>query len=319
MPRKRRRSKIDISAKATAKVEASAKASLQRKKNITEVIPPDVTRAKAARWLDLISPITEWAGLKGDALRYRRSQLRIQQEASLERLAKSIQKKIEGQAIVHPLPPKILIPALEAVSLEDVESPLLDWWADLLVTGVTSKAIRPYLIDLMSKPGPEEAKYIERQWELASYGDESQLLQPVYSRFTLYTRIKTDIYSIMRRETKTTGDAWRTETTELFMNAARESWLTWSKEHCCIAARVTLPWIGSTTRNIIDGGSVPQDICLGLRLIDYHNYSETFDTLGLMGQHWQLEVLQFSELGVEFMKACRPSAQSSKGGAKKWT
>jgi hypothetical protein len=49
--------------KAEAKVEAVA--SFQRKKHVTEVIPPDVTRAKAGAWLDLISPVTEWAGLKG--------------------------------------------------------------------------------------------------------------------------------------------------------------------------------------------------------------------------------------------------------------
>lgn len=69
--------KIRLSIKGTAKAEAIAKAVFERKKSITEVIPPDVTRAKAGRWLDLISPITEWAGLKGDALRFRRAQLRI--------------------------------------------------------------------------------------------------------------------------------------------------------------------------------------------------------------------------------------------------
>jgi hypothetical protein len=80
MPKK---SRFKAQAKAIAKIEASAKASYLRKKVITEIIPPDVSRTKASAWLTLISPITEWAGLKGDALKYRRQQLRIQQKETL--------------------------------------------------------------------------------------------------------------------------------------------------------------------------------------------------------------------------------------------
>src|SRR6266567_3089259 len=46
----------------------------------TQQVPADVTRAKAGAWLDLISPLTEWAGLKGDALRHKREMLRVQRE-----------------------------------------------------------------------------------------------------------------------------------------------------------------------------------------------------------------------------------------------
>jgi hypothetical protein len=55
-----------VKGSAAANFEAVAKATYTRKRTITEVIPPDVTRAKASDWLDLISPLTEWAGLKGD-------------------------------------------------------------------------------------------------------------------------------------------------------------------------------------------------------------------------------------------------------------
>src|ERR1043165_586819 len=118
-----------IDAKASAKVEAVARATYQRKRTTTEIIPADVTRAKAGRWLDLISPITEWAGLRGDALRFQRDQLRIRQEAALEKLADTVRGMMQGQMVLHPLPPKILVPALEAVSLEDPMSPLIHWWA----------------------------------------------------------------------------------------------------------------------------------------------------------------------------------------------
>jgi hypothetical protein len=87
-----------IKAEATAKAELVARATYQRKHSTTEVIPPDVTRAKAIRWLDLISPITEWAGLKGDALRHQRQQLRIQQDIALEQLAETVHAKMANSA-----------------------------------------------------------------------------------------------------------------------------------------------------------------------------------------------------------------------------
>jgi hypothetical protein len=165
----RKRSKLG--AKLTARLDVGAKATFQRKKSITEVIPPDVTRARASRWLDLISPITEWAGLKGDALRHKRDQLRIQQETALELLAKSIHKKMEHQQVVHPLPPKILVPALEGASLEDPESPLVEWWANLLVSGATEGRLRPYFVDLMKTIGPEEAEFLKQMWDKYSSVD----------------------------------------------------------------------------------------------------------------------------------------------------
>jgi hypothetical protein len=105
---KPRKTKFSVAGIASAKIEASAKAIIQRKKVITEVIPPDVTRAKAGAWLTLISPITEWAGLKGDALRHKREQLRIQQEITLQRIAIELSKKIGNRTVVRPVPTKIL-------------------------------------------------------------------------------------------------------------------------------------------------------------------------------------------------------------------
>jgi len=85
-----------IKAEATAKAELAVKAIYQRKHSTTEVIPPDVTRAKAGAWLDIISPITEWAGLKGDELHFKRQQLRIQREAALEQLAVLVDRKMKA-------------------------------------------------------------------------------------------------------------------------------------------------------------------------------------------------------------------------------
>jgi hypothetical protein len=80
---------------AAVKAEATAKLAIERKKLTTEVIPPDVTRAKACAWLTLFSPLTEWAGLSGDRLRHRREMLRIQNEEVLAEIVKESVKRCD--------------------------------------------------------------------------------------------------------------------------------------------------------------------------------------------------------------------------------
>jgi hypothetical protein len=177
-----------IKAEATARAEISAKIIRQRKHSITEVIPPDVTRAKVSAWLNILSPITEWAGLKGDALRYQRQQLRIQQDAALDRLARIVKKKMESGRVSTPLPPKILVPALEAASLESANSPLIEWWANLLVSGATGGEIRPYLINLMKAIGPQEVKCLSQIWTGLSTKEEY-----ISGEFNLPLRVAFDL------------------------------------------------------------------------------------------------------------------------------
>jgi Abortive infection alpha len=133
MPRKPRQG-VGVSASADAKIEAIAKASYERKRTITEVIPPDVTRAKAGAWLDLISPFTEWAGLRGDELRSRRELLRLQREDVLVEIATRARSKLGSAQTGRPIPNKFLVPFLEQASLEDPDSSLVDIWAGLLVS-----------------------------------------------------------------------------------------------------------------------------------------------------------------------------------------
>jgi hypothetical protein len=105
--------------------------SFNRSKKITEHIPEDAARAKVHAWLDVISPITEWAGLKGDALRRKRELMRLEQEASLVALGQKLKEKLEGKTIT-PLAPKVLIPSLEKASLEPPDSEMIAKWANLL-------------------------------------------------------------------------------------------------------------------------------------------------------------------------------------------
>jgi hypothetical protein len=173
-----------LGATAIVKAEASAKISYKRTKATTEVIPPDVTRAKSARWLDLISPITEWAGLKGDALRYRREQLRLQQEDVLLRIAKSVQDKMESQSTLQPISTKLLVPALEKASLEDAgDEFMVDLWANLLVSA-TAGAVPPRFPTIIGDLNSNQAKMFvaicERNMDKAQYRN-SVLDETAYS------------------------------------------------------------------------------------------------------------------------------------------
>lgn len=121
-----------VELRASAKLEASAK--YEVKKTVQEVIPEDVTRAKVGAWLTIISPITHWAGLKGDELRYKRELLRLQQEETLLKIAKKYDKRRNKEKPTKQVPPKFLVPFLERASLEQPDSDLVDLWSNLLVS-----------------------------------------------------------------------------------------------------------------------------------------------------------------------------------------
>jgi hypothetical protein len=107
--------------------------SINKSKEVVELVPEDASRAKVHAWLDIISPITEWAGLKGDALRHKRELLRLEQEASLASLGQKLKQRLDGESIT-PISSKVLIPSLEMASLESPDSEMIDRWANLLAT-----------------------------------------------------------------------------------------------------------------------------------------------------------------------------------------
>jgi hypothetical protein len=158
---------------ASAKIEASAKLSLSRKKNVTEVIPPDVTRAKAGAWLDLVSPLTEWAGLKGDQLRHKRDILRLQREDVLLRIAQKAKQEIEREGKpIEAVPNKFLIPFLEQASLEDPDSGLVDLWASLLASASTNfKPYHIHFVSLISRLSGEQGKIFQSMLKTESAND----------------------------------------------------------------------------------------------------------------------------------------------------
>lgn len=156
--KQKKRGQVKISAIAEAKLGATYAV----KKSVKEVIPPDATRAKIASWLDLISPLTEWAGLKGDELRLKRDVLRLHREETLSRIASSISAKgpiILGQSKV---PNKFIVNFLEKASLENPDDELVDLWANLLISAAESyNPHQVHFINVISQLTAKQAKLFE--------------------------------------------------------------------------------------------------------------------------------------------------------------
>jgi hypothetical protein len=324
MARKKSAPEATIKAEATAKAELSA--TYQRKRTTTEVIPPDVTRAKASAWLTLISPITEWAGLKGDALRFKRHQLRIQQEAALEELAAAIDGKMRGQEVSQRLPAKILVPALEAASLEQPGSMLIDWWANLLVAAVVKEAMRPYLVELMRQLGPEEAALLETIWSrihknLVEVGLNIFTIKAV--RMQVTSTIQRSLNKIYAPHYLSTPGKRNEDSVEFQNKIGSEvnSIICWADEigvPCEISAPIFLEKGTahiSQPSSFLHKSGASIDVCKALNILrDYTHFEPVPGLIGFEAKY-EVRMLEFTELGLEFMNACRGSALQSKAAS----
>ena len=205
MSKKQIKTPINVRANASAKVEAIAKASYVRKKTTTEIIPPDVTRARSNAWLDLISPLTEWAGLKGDKLRFQRTQLRLQREDVLTEIVDCARRKIGNvDETAKPIPNKFLVPFLEQASLEDLDSPLIDMWASLLASAAeTFSSHHTHFVSIISQLSPRQGAILNSligevsadRWEMARdsvQGLQGHAVRRTIEKIVLEMPIRTD-------------------------------------------------------------------------------------------------------------------------------
>jgi hypothetical protein len=161
---KKRISAPKVKAEATAKAVLVAKATYQRKRISSEIIPADVTRAKAGAWLDLISPLTEWAGLRGDQIRHKREMLRVQREEVIEKIGRRVSLRLSKHpSPTQSIPTKFIVPFLEKASLEDLNSELIETWCNLLTSAATN--FNHHMVrfcSILSEIGPAEVKFMSR-------------------------------------------------------------------------------------------------------------------------------------------------------------
>lgn len=134
--------KIELGAKLEAKTE----------------IPSDASGRAVHSALDAVSPFTESLGFVGDLVRHLRSDEVITKIFTLARnILKSRGKKPE------PVPRKLMVPLLEKASCEDLESELIEMWANLLAQASTeydSSLIT--FCDIISRLGKREAEALKK-------------------------------------------------------------------------------------------------------------------------------------------------------------
>jgi Abortive infection alpha len=113
------------------KKESRSKAKFEiSSQKISASLPAEQVSAVGEQIRELTSPLVESAGLVGDYIRF------FRQRAAVRALAKVKQLAFERNVKLKPIPPKMLIPWVEAVSLEEEDSSLINLWSNLLVSAV---------------------------------------------------------------------------------------------------------------------------------------------------------------------------------------
>lgn len=130
-----------------------ARASLEAK--ISTEIPAQSSGRLVDALTDIIRPFSERRGLKAD-------QVRLQREEVLIEIARRARHRLEiGNQPINPLPNKFLVPFLEKASLEELDSVLLDRWADLLASCSADPAsAHPRFVQILSELNAEEAQLL---------------------------------------------------------------------------------------------------------------------------------------------------------------
>jgi hypothetical protein len=135
---------LELSARAQAKIEIKAE------------IPRESTGRLVDALTDIIRPFSEKRGLKADILRLQREEVLIQ----IGQLAR--QRALEENVAPNPLPNKFLVPFLEKSSTEEVDSELVERWANLLLSASKNFNSRYILYtNILSNLGPEDVKFLD--------------------------------------------------------------------------------------------------------------------------------------------------------------
>jgi hypothetical protein len=58
---------------------------------------------------------------------------------------------------------------------------------------------------------------------------------------------------------------------------------------------------------LIDEAGASMDVCIGLNILEYRTYIEPIKGFLGIESTYEIRILSFTRLGIEFMKACRPT------------
>lgn len=307
----------DTPERSSIRVDVGVKASLELKAEI----PKETSGRILDALTDAIRPFTEKRGLKADIIRLQR------EDVALEIAKRALKRKeIEGLTFKS-VPNKILVPILERGSLEEPESALIDWWSNLLTSSATKGAIRPFLIDLMSALGDQEAKFLHSLWTDYSaqlrnagtfLGEPEHIMNYVVS--TVKPKLDEHLSKIFATGQNSSIDFGKMASVlgrTMFELAAWGDGVGVPFElsaPVAINRNGALAIIGQKSSRIEQAGSAV-DVCKALNILREYTHFEPVP--GLIGAQARYDVraLIFTRLGVEFMKACMPAAQST---AQQW-
>jgi hypothetical protein len=292
----------------------SARVRYERKRVTSEIIPEDVTRARNSAWLTLISPVTEWAGLRGDRLRHQRELLRIQQETTLTRIARlAVEKHGPLKSPDKPLPNKFIVPFLEKASLEEPDSPLITLWANLLVSASTNyKSAHLHFLDIIHRMSPEQARILQRMVDRAD--DEDTFLNNYEEIAEI--RGKSELINFLSwyltRSDKYYPHPKTDDELQHFLIDAFDIW--------CISVCYMSLHSKNTQRNLIlspdyalyaSSEAVDHEILQALGILTRITaYSIELDSQGEHDWHLDVDFYRITSLGLYFAEACKMFSDS---------
>jgi Abortive infection alpha len=114
--------------------------------DISIVVPKQSTGRLLDAFTDMIRPFSEARGLKADQIRLQREEVAIE-------IAKRAKQRLDiKKGVEHPVPIKILVPLMEAASLEDLgDDFMIEKWANLLASAATSNSVEPRFISILKE------------------------------------------------------------------------------------------------------------------------------------------------------------------------
>jgi hypothetical protein len=288
----------NVTLEGSARIAAIAK--YEVRKSIKEVVPEDVTHAKAGAWLTLISPITQWAGLKGDELAYKRTLLRLQQEETLLEIAKRAKSRISALESPGPIPNKFMVPFLEKASLEEEDSTLVDLWAGLLVSA--AEDYKPHYIHFSNIISQISARQAGVFSDLIGTGRASDLEASMDSLFIDYDSEFLKTY-LTKSFTQKSPPATTAEDANNFIDEALNLVGTDIKHVELTDSEDDSYFVSGTTSSSTYTDDLETDYAI-LSAIGLIRYVDT--GLIKLGERWIVKVFFYcvTPLGREFAKAC---------------
>lgn len=281
-------------------------------KGVKADLPSAQARYVGEQLRQLFSPVVEGAGLIGDYIHFFRQAAAIRAMKKVQEIA--LEKKIK----LKPVPPKFLVPWVEAVSIEDPQSPLIEWWANLMIQRSLGGSARPYLVDLMTKIGTEEAVLLDQLWTaLFSINSRTQKIskQPILNRAHVLANIEPRLQSYLLKVSKVRRDDSKLveayDEAESFISSLIEF-----GDNAGVPLEISMPFFtskgGELMRKarspILQNAGPAADVCFALNILrDHVDLIPLPDLIGIQAR-CDIRLSEFTELGVEFMNACRPRA-----------